>query len=472
MKNRIVPLTALLVFCLPPLVIPPALATDYEEETGARAPAPEAAPGQSRRRGYAAQPPYAQKITATLQGVTFTSDYDNGSLGGAREMSENRFALDLYTESGELGARRYWFRFRVSGAAGRTLTLEIDHSNNPRPFVRFGGEAWRRMTSAEAPSSDRVVLAFPSGMGEAEVAFFAPFGYGEILDAANALVRRCDSATSSVLGVSHLGRELWIIQVAAPSTAPLAAANGEEQPAAAGIRRRGVWVHARAHAGEATSNHVLQGFLDQITEDSLLGDYLRRHFVFHVVPVLNADGAWLGYTRWDAQGIDPERQWCDPGRAPEVAAMRREVDAIMAGPEPIEVALNLHSTVGAFADTFFFKHTQPSVTVAFEELQQRYIEALRNATPLFDNRSAQESQLALLADCPTAGRAFIESYFWDRWGERVMAMTHEGHFYRRITDNEWITPADYEEIGRAMALALIEYFDQTPLPEGHAWTLY
>ncbi len=53
-----------------------------------------------------------------------------------------------------------------------------------------------------------------------------------------------------------------------------------------------------------------------------------------------------------------------------------------------------------------------------------------------------------------------------------MAMTHEGHFYRRITDNEWITPADYEEIGRAMALALIEYFDQTPLPEGHAWTLY
>lgn len=40
-----------------------------------------------------------------------------------------------------------------------------------------------------------------------------------------------------------------------------------------------------------------------------------------------------------------------------------------------------------------------------------------------------------------------------------MALTHEGHFFRRITDNEWITGPDYVALGRAQAAALVTYFD-------------
>ena len=60
---------------------------------------------------------------------------------------------------------------------------------------------------------------------------------------------------------------------------------------------------------------------------------------------------------------------------------------------------------------------------------------------------------------------FIESYFWNNWREDVMAMTHEGHFHRRITDNGWITGEDYEELGRAQAAALIEYLGLPDVPE-------
>jgi len=54
-----------------------------------------------------------------------------------------------------------------------------------------------------------------------------------------------------------------------------------------------------------------------------------------------------------------------------------------------------------------------------------------------------------------------------------MAMTHEGHYYRRITDNEWLTEGDYHEIGKAMAIALIEYFNLPPYVEPTpGWMIY
>ncbi len=431
-------------------------ADDYESMRAAPAPAPE----QPFISPLAAQTTYPMKITATLQGITFDSNYDNGSLAAVVENGTNTFNCTTYTEPGELGSKNYWFRFRLTGVAGRTITLNISHSNNPRPFVRMGFTGpWRRMTSAEAPSTSRVVLAFDAATNTAEVAFYDPLGYAETLERVNDLVRQCEDATSEVLGQSYMGRDLWFVTVTDPTVPD--------------SQKHRMWVHSRAHAGEHTSTHVMLGILAQATEDSPMGRHLRRHCIFNFVPLQNVDGVWLGHTRWDSQGIDPERQWCNPTRIPETALFQTRVDALMATSSPIQVALNLHSTVGNFADSFFYKHTGSTVTSAFEAIEQRYIDAVNNATPYFDNRDPQTSSLALVANCSTSGYAFIESYFWHKWGANVMAMTHEGHFYYRTTDGAWNTGADYQEVGRGMAIALIEYFglDQPP-QEGPNWILY
>ena len=84
--------------------------------------------------------------------------------------------------------------------------------------------------------------------------------------------------------------------------------------------------------------------------------------------------------------------------------------------------------------------------------------------PLFGNLDPQASQLN--------ATLFIESYFWNNWKESVMAMTHEGHFYTRITDGQYITGDDYKEIGRAQAVALISYFNLPPLTAVDDWCLY
>jgi hypothetical protein len=397
---------------------------------------------------------FPQKITKTVNGVTFDSDYDNGSLLNVVAGSgTDTFNCTLYTESGVIGPRTYWFRFTMTGVAGKTIRLNIDHGNSPRPAVRFPGQPWRRTSSVEAPNSNTILITCAANQDEVEVAFFEPLGMAETHEWVFDLVDASPFATVEDIGTSFLGNSLYMATVtndAFPS-----------EP------KHRVWLHSRAHAGEVTSTHCLIGFLQQVTEDSELGRQLRQNCIFNIVPLENVDGVWAGHTRWDAQGLDPERDWCPGTSQPEVLALKAKVDEFMATDNPIEVALNLHSTVGSYSDTFFFKHVRPSVTAEFEVIQQNYIEALRNATPLFNNNSAQTSQLSACI--------FIESYFWNNWGKDVMAMTHEGHFYYRITDGQPITGEDYRELGRAQAKALVEYFNLPPAqPEEirEGWILY
>lgn len=391
----------------------------------------------------------AQKITVTVDGITFDSDYDNGSIQSVAAAGDGEFDLGLYTDQGVLGPYTYWFRFTMTGVAGRSITLNINHTQSPRPFIKVGEGEWRRTTSSEAPNTSTLMFDFGAEENEAEVAFFHPLGYEESFTETKAIADASPYASHEVIGQSFQNRDMIMVTV--------------DDAAFPDEGKHRVWVHSRAHAAEVTSTHVMLGWLEQITEDSQMGRTLRKNCIFNIVPLLNVDGVFLGHTRWDAQGEDPERQWCSVV-LPEVANMKDQIDPFMAGGNPIEVALNLHSTQGNYTDTFFFKHIRPSVTGNFETIQQNYIEAFKNATPLFNNLSAQTSQLAACR--------FIESYFWNNWGEEVMAMTHEGHYRRRITDSEWITGEDYRELGRAQARALVEYFGLELVPDPAAWILY
>ncbi|MBN1902848.1 hypothetical protein JW926_16110 [Candidatus Sumerlaeota bacterium] len=376
------------------------------------------------------------KIVKTLQGITFNSDYDNGSLKDVVDLGPDEYRCDLYTEQGEIGPRQFWFRFKMSGVSGRNIKLHINHRHNPFPVISLDGVNWRRLHEREAPSLSEIILNFFPWENHAELALFFPLGVEETYSRVNHLVRRCDDATSRILGKSFCGRDLWMITV--------------EDASSANTQKFRIWLQSRVHAGEVPSTHAMLGFLDLITSDTREALLLRRHCVFNIVPLVNVDGVYMGLSRWDSRGIDPEHIWGNPERTSETLLIKYQIDEFMASDNPIRVSLNLHSTVSNNKDTFFFKHVAPSVTEEFELIQQGYIDALDNATPLFDNLCPHSSQLHPFN--------YLESYFWSNWGKEVMAITHEGHFYRRLPDGKWITDEDYRKLGSAMAVALIEYF--------------
>lgn len=382
-----------------------------------------------------------QKMTTTTQGITFDSNYDNGSLRAIADNGTNNFNGTLFVEDSNegLGTRQYNFRFKMTGVAGKTITINLTHTENPRPFISFDGVTFRRMTSTEAPTTGKMVLTFTASQNFGEVAFYDPLGYTEIHNRVNQIVSSGIGASTQTIGQSPQGRDMWMVTVT--------------DPAAPDSQKHRVWFHARAHAGEVTASWVMLGFLKQITEDSDTGRRLRRFCIFTVVPTENVDGVYLGLTRWNSQGLDPERQWGQASPIAEVANLKAKVNQFMASSNPIQVALNLHSTVNNYADSFFFKHLSPSVTTGFETIEQSYIDDANAATTYFDNLAPQTSQLD-----PTI---FIESYFWNGWQTAVMAMTMEGHYYFRTNTSTYNTGADYQEVGKGLALAMITYF---PLP--------
>ncbi|KAG3249042.1 hypothetical protein PI124_g6288 [Phytophthora idaei] len=74
-------------------------------------------------------------------------------------------------------------------------------------------------------------------------------------------------------------------------------------------RRTAIVITARVRPGESNSSFVTHGILDFLTGNSLEARFLRHHFVFKVVPMLNPDGVIHGNYRCSLAGTDLNRRW-------------------------------------------------------------------------------------------------------------------------------------------------------------------
>src|SRR5690606_30876847 len=104
---------------------------------------------------------------------------------------------------------------------------------------------------------------------------------------------------------------------------------------------RTMWVVARQHPGETPASWAAEGLLARLAdaEDPAVRTLLGRARVL-VAPLVDLDGAHLGNHRTNAAGVDLNRTWDDPDRAqaPEIAALRRAIDA-----HGVDLFLDLHA---------------------------------------------------------------------------------------------------------------------------------
>ena len=69
--------------------------------------------------------------------------------------------------------------------------------------------------------------------------------------------------------------------------------------------KRYVFLTARVHPGEPPANHMLQGLLLNLLDlNDPASQLLLKNFVFVIIPMLNPDGVYNGYTRTDSKGIN------------------------------------------------------------------------------------------------------------------------------------------------------------------------
>lgn len=221
-----------------------------------------------------------------------------------------------------------WFCFRLCGARGRPCRIII--SNAYEAYVG-GWEGYRAVASVDrrywfrvdtALTDEGLLITHTPAVSSIWFAYFAPYALERHHDlVASAL---CAGADLDIVGSSCDGRNLDVLVWGTPS-APL-----------------NFWIIGRQHPGETMASWWMQGFIGRLLDgaDPTVRDLLAEASL-HVIPMMNPDGVVRGYLRTNAAGVDLNRAWAnpDPGRAPEVACVRKRMLEIVP-----DLCLDVHGT--------------------------------------------------------------------------------------------------------------------------------
>ncbi|MBK9009780.1 M14-type cytosolic carboxypeptidase [Novosphingobium sp.] len=267
-----------------------------------------------------------------------------------------------------------WFHFRVSGAAGRDLTLKITGlgaSAYPggwpgyRAAVSEDREYWGRADSSYDGQEDGGTLTIrytPAG-GLVWFAYFAPYSWERHQDLI-ATTALAEGVQHRVLGHSIEGRSIDCLDLG----------NGQKQ----------VWLYARQHPGESMAEWWVEGALACLTDPAdPVARRLRQLCTFHVVPNANPDGSVRGHLRTNAVGANLNREWENPtpDRSPEVLAIRGAMDET-----GVDFAMDVHGDEAIPAVFLAGFEGIPSWTAQLQAGFARYGAILQRRTPDFQTR--------------------------------------------------------------------------------------
>lgn len=304
---------------------------------------------------------------------------------------------------------RQWFHFRLSGAAGREVTLKIVDLNTSaypdgwpgyRACVSEDRDYWSRAeTSWDASENGGTLTIRYTPTGDlAWFAYFAPFSWERHQDLV-AGAAAADGVRYRCLGATLDGRTLDCLELG----------EGERQ----------VWLYARQHPGESMAEWWMEGALECLTDPAdPVARALRQKCRFHVVPNANPDGSVRGHLRTNAVGVNLNREWHEPTaeKSPEVLAIRGAMDTT-----GVHFAMDVHGDEAIPAVFLAGFEGIPSWTPALGQGFERYKAMLERRTPDF-----QTSKGYSTASAGKANLSMSTNQLAERFG--AVAMTLEMPF--------------------------------------------
>ena len=337
-----------------------------------------------------------------------------------------------------------WFHFRVAGAAGCELVLNITglmRAAYPqgwpdyRAAVSEDREQWTRADTSwdEAADGGTLTIRYTPASPLVWFAYFAPYS----LERHHDLVAR--AAASPGVAYRCLGRSL--------DGRPIDCLEMGEGPLA-------VWLYARQHPGESMAEWWMEGALAALVDGAdPLGRALRARCRFHIVPNANPDGSYRGHLRTNARGVNLNREWDNPTaeNSPEVLAIRDAMDAT-----GVDVAMDVHGDEAIAAVFIAGFEGIPSLTERQLTAYRRYRDILARRTPDFQTRRGYPAAAA-----GRANLAMSTNQLAERFG--CVAFTLEMPFKDNnelpSPDQGW-SPARSRLLARDCLAALLEWLDE------------
>ncbi len=369
--------------------------------------------------------------------LTISAAFDSGNIDVLRCDAPD--AIELAIRRDHLSDFYQWFHFRVTGAKGRPLTLQITNCANAaypdgwpgyRACVSEDRQHWVRADTSYA-NGTLTIRHTPSG-DNLWCAYFPPYSMERHHDLVARIAAR-PGVSSNVLGTTLDGQDIDLLTI--------------------GDGPRVVWLIARQHPGETMAEWWMQGVLERLTDPAdAVARRLRQKAHFYIVPNMNPDGSRRGHLRTNAAGVNLNREWHAPSleRSPEVYHVLNRMTET-----GVDFALDVHGDE-ALPHVFIAGFEGiPSITERQIDLLARYQAALVRTTPDF--------QTAVGYDIAAPGKANLTmstNAIAERFG--CLAMTLEMPF-KDADDHPdpvhgW-SPARSQQLGRDCLTAMLEVID-------------
>jgi murein tripeptide amidase MpaA len=304
--------------------------------------------------------------------LTISSSFDAGNI---RVVKQSGDSVDLEIVKDHMSDFYQWFYFRVSGGAGRQITLRITNcagSAYPHGWPDYKGvmsldrEEWVRI-SGTSYADGVLTMTLTPPQDVVWIAYFAPYSmerHHDLVTQTAAL----DGVDYKSLGKSLDGQDIDCLTI---GSGPL-----------------NVWLYARQHPGESMAEWWMEGALEKLTDDDdPVARVLRSECTFRVVPNMNPDGSRRGHLRTNAVGANLNREWHAPTaeRSPEVLCVRNAMDET-----GVDFAMDVHGDEAIPANFLAGFEGIPSFTKRQQHLFELFSETLEKLSPDFQREKGYE----------------------------------------------------------------------------------
>ena len=322
--------------------------------------------------------------------LSISSAFDGGNI---RVVAIQGDVVDLEIAKDHQSDFYQWFYFRLTGGAGRTVTLRITNCASAaypdgwpgyQACISQDREDWTRAETSYAGGV--LTISLTPASDSVWVAYFAPYTVERHHDLVASVVAAGVEYRS--LGQTLDGRELDYFRLP----------GGKLQ----------VWLYARQHPGETMAEWWMEGAIERLLDEAdPVVRRLREKATFHIVPNMNPDGSFRGHLRTNAVGVNLNREWHAPSaeKSPEVLFVRNEMDKT-----GVDFAMDIHGDEAIAANFLAGFEGIPSFKQAQQDVFDAFSAALVRATPDFQTDKGYEIPAAGQANLSMSTAQLAERY--------------------------------------------------------------
>jgi len=278
-----------------------------------------------------------------LAAITFHTDFEGGSLGKVEPVATDHYRCHVIgqVDQDKRNRQASWYYFRIDGAQGRALTLDMvdlpgEYNYQPNrgaitaetlPFYSEDEKTWKQVEDASFDNSVPLLrLRIIPSANRIWIAHQPPYTTQHLRRLLSEI-----TVEKEVIGKSVEGRDLLLLTVTDRDTKAEA--------------KKHIWIFFRQHAWESGSSWAGEGALRFLTSNDPQAIRIRRAAVFKIFPMCDPDGVVAGGVRFNRNGYDLNRNWdvTDPVKMPEITAQRRAIFRWLDSGNRVDMLLTLHN---------------------------------------------------------------------------------------------------------------------------------